>query len=71
MDLNTYVNPYVTAAELEQAVIRAERARVVAERLGPRPGLLRRLFARAASTSSPATTRRPARELAECTPHAA
>jgi len=70
MDLNTYVNPYVRAAELEQAVIRAERARVVPERLGPRPGLLRRLFARTAPATAP-TTRRAARELAECTPHAA
>lgn len=70
MDLNTYVNEYVAAVELEQAVINAERARIAAERIAPRPSLLGRLLGRAAAARTTATRRAP-RELAECAPHAA
>lgn len=70
MDLNTYVNEYVAAIELEQAVVNAERARIAAERIAPRASLLRRM-ARRATTARTTTARRAPRELAECAPHAA
>ncbi|MFK4788657.1 hypothetical protein [Microbacterium sp. ZW T5_56] len=70
MDLNTYVNEYLAAVELEQAVINAERARIAAERIVPRPSLLRRLVDQ--MTAAGATTaRRAPRERAECAPHTA
>lgn len=56
MDLNTYMGYRVTEQELAQAAVRAERARVAAERpdqVVPRTGIVRRTLAAFAARRTP------------------
>ncbi len=56
MDLNTYMGYRVTEQELAQATVRAERARVAAERpdqVVPRTGIVRRTLAAFAARRTP------------------